>query len=80
MALSVIPSATGTHSTSRKRSVTPAPQKRLVPTNEKRVSPLRQSDMQAQKKLRTILRKCQDWPGRAAASFGIKRLATTAPA
>ena len=80
MALLVMPSAAGTHSTSRKRSVTPAPQNRLVPTNEKRVSPLRHSVVQALKKLWVIGLKRHDCPGRAAGSFGIHRLATTAPA
>src|SRR5215469_15133943 len=37
MRLLVIPSATGTHATSRNRIVEPAPQKRLVPSIEKRV-------------------------------------------
>src|SRR5476649_590385 len=49
--LSLIPSATGTHSTSRKRSVTPAPQNKLVPTSEKRVSPSFHNVRQARKKV-----------------------------
>lgn len=54
MALLVMPSATGTQITSRKRRVTPAPQNRLVPISEKRVSPLRHSVRQALKKLCVI--------------------------
>ncbi|CAM8524211.1 hypothetical protein KSGM81_00890 [Klebsiella quasipneumoniae] len=79
MALLVMPSATGTQITSRKRRVTPAPQNRLVPISEKRVSPLRHSVRQALKKLCVIGLKRHDCPGRAAGSLGIHRLATTAP-
>lgn len=69
MALLVMPSATGTQITSRKRRVTPAPQNRLVPISEKRVSPLRHSVRQALKKLCVIGLKRHDCPGRAAGSL-----------
>src|SRR5476649_260957 len=78
--LSVIPSATGTHSTNRKRSVTPAPQNRLVPTREKRVSPSFHKIRQAWKKVPVIAFGFHDCPGRAAVSLGINPFDTTAAA
>ena len=77
VALSAMPSASGTHSTSRKRSVTPAPEQAGA-DQEKRVCPSRHNVTQAVK-LFVIARGRQEAPG-AAARRGIYRLATTAPA
>ena len=67
----VMPSAAGTHNTSISRSVTPAPQNRLVPVREKRLSWFFHSDTTARKKVTTIVRGLRLRPVFAGGSRGI---------
>ena len=76
----VIPRASGTQATSRKRIVDPAPQKRLVPKMLKRASGIFNREVMAPPKLRRMT-EIERFPRmRAGGSLGMSRLAMAAAA